>query len=68
MEAARLIATGEADVVLAGGVENMTRIPFLYRDGVKGVFTKAGMSKTAGQRVGALEECRGRSSSTPSSA
>ncbi|MGZ5429405.1 MAG: thiolase family protein, partial [Thermoanaerobaculia bacterium] len=34
VEAARLIATGEADVVLAGGVENMTQVPFLYRDGV----------------------------------
>ncbi len=54
VEAARLIATGEADVVLAGGVENMTRIPFLYRDSAKGVFAKAGMAKTAGQRIGAL--------------
>jgi acetyl-CoA acetyltransferase family protein len=54
VEAARLIATGEADVVLAGGVENMTQIPFLYRDSVKGVFAKAGMAKTAGQRIGAL--------------
>jgi acetyl-CoA acetyltransferase family protein len=54
VEAARLIATGEADVVLAGGVENMTRIPFLYRDSVKSVFAKAGMAKTTGQRLGAL--------------
>ena len=56
VEAARLIATGEADVVLAGGVENMTQIPFLYRNGVKEVFTKAGMSKTAGQRMSALSK------------
>ena len=34
VEAARLIATGEADVVLAGGVENMTQIPFLDRKSV----------------------------------
>jgi len=54
VEAARLVATGEADVVLAGGVENMTQIPFLYRDSVKGVFAKAGTAKTAGQRIGAL--------------
>ncbi len=54
VEAARLIAVGEADVVLAGGVENMTQIPFLYRESVKGVFAKAGMAKTAGQRLGAL--------------
>jgi len=56
VEAARLIATGEADVVLAGGVENMTQIPFLYRDGVKEVFAKAGMSKTTGQRVSAFSK------------
>ena len=69
VQAARLIATGEADVVLAGGVENMTQIPFLYRDGVKEVFTKAGMAKTRGPaRVGASRRCRGRTSSTRSSA
>jgi acetyl-CoA acyltransferase len=56
VEAARLIATGEAEVVLAGGVENMTQIPFLYRNGVKEVFTKAGMSKTTGQRVSAFSK------------
>ncbi|MEO6323654.1 MAG: thiolase family protein [Thermoanaerobaculia bacterium] len=54
VQAARLIQTGEADVVLAGGVENMTQIPFLYRDSVKAVFAKAGMAKSAGDRVGAL--------------
>ena len=56
VQAARLIAMGEADVVLAGGVENMTQIPFLYRNGVKEVFTKAGMSKTAGQRLSAFSK------------
>jgi acetyl-CoA C-acetyltransferase len=30
---ARAIALGEADVVLASGTENMSRIPFLYPDG-----------------------------------
>ena len=54
VQAARLIQTGEAEVVLAGGVENMTQIPFLYRDSVKAVFAKAGMAKSAGDRVGAL--------------
>jgi acetyl-CoA acetyltransferase family protein len=54
VEAARLIATGEAEVVLAGGVENMTQIPFLYRESVKRVFAKAGMAKTVSQRIGAL--------------
>ncbi len=56
VEAARLIATGEADVVLAGGVENMTRIPFLYRDSVKRVLTDVGMAKSAGQKLGAFRQ------------
>ncbi len=54
VEAARLIETGEADVVLAGGVENMSQIPFLYREKVKEVLTAAGMAKSAGQRVAAF--------------
>src|SRR6185436_3543735 len=54
VQAARLIQTGEADVVLAGGVESMSQIPFLYRDSVKDAFTRAGMAKSAGQRVGAF--------------
>jgi len=33
IEAARSVALGEADVVLAGGAENMSAIPFLYPDG-----------------------------------
>ena len=33
IEAARAVALGEAEVVLAGGAENMSRIPFLMPDG-----------------------------------
>lgn len=54
VQAARLIQTGEADVVLAGGVENMSQIPFLYRDSVKDALTEAGMAKSAGQKAGAF--------------
>ena len=56
VEAARLIETGEADVVLAGGVENMSQIPFLYREKVKEVLTAAGMAKSAGQRLSAFSK------------
>jgi acetyl-CoA acyltransferase len=56
VEAARLIGTGEADVVLAGGVENMSQIPFLYREKVKEVLTAAGMAKSAGQRLAAFSK------------
>ena len=54
VQAARLIQTGEADVVLAGGTENMTQIPFLYRDRVKEVFARAGTAKSAKARVAAF--------------
>src|SRR5262245_20278045 len=33
IEAARAVALGEAECVLAGGAENMSQIPFLYPDG-----------------------------------
>ena len=54
VQAARLIQVGEAGVVLAGGVENMSLIPFLYREGVKQALTAAGMAKTTGARVKAF--------------
>ncbi len=54
VEAARLIRAEEAEVVLAGGTESMSQIPFLYRDRVKEAFTKAGMAKSAGDRIAAL--------------
>jgi len=54
----RLIQTGEADVVLAG-TENMSRsVPL--REKVKAVFTKAGMSKTAKDRIGPGRDAVGR--------
>jgi len=54
VQAVRLIQTGEAEVVLAGGTENMSQIPFLYRDRVKDVLTKAGTAKSATKRLGAF--------------
>src|SRR6185436_9971459 len=54
VEAARLIQTGEAEVVLAGGVENMSQIPFLYRDSVKEALTKAGTAKSAADKATAF--------------
>ncbi len=54
VQAARLIQTGEAEVVLAGGVESMSQIPFLYRDSVKAVFAEVGMARTLGARLSAF--------------
>ena len=54
VQAARLIQTGEADVVLAGGVENMTLIPFIYRERAKAALAEIGMARTTGARIAAF--------------
>jgi acetyl-CoA acyltransferase len=56
VQGTRLIRTGEASVILAGGVENMSQIPFLYREPVKAALTEAGMAKTAGARLKAFSK------------
>ncbi len=56
VEGARLIRTGEASVILAGGVENMSQIPFLYREPVKAALTAAAMAKSAGARLKAFSK------------
>jgi acetyl-CoA acyltransferase len=56
VQGARLIRTGEASVILAGGVESMSQIPFLYREPVKAALTEAGMAKTAGARLKAFSK------------
>jgi acetyl-CoA C-acetyltransferase/acetyl-CoA acyltransferase len=54
VQAARLIRTGEAKLVLAGGVESMSLVPFLYREPVKAALAAAGTARTLGARLGAL--------------
>ncbi|MFN7989042.1 MAG: thiolase family protein [Thermoanaerobaculia bacterium] len=56
VQAARLVQTGEADVVLAGGTESMSLIPFLYREDVKAVLVEAGMARSAGARLAAFKK------------
>jgi acetyl-CoA acyltransferase len=56
VQATRLIRTEEARVVLAGGVENMTQIPFLYREPVKAALVAAGMAKTTSARLKAFSK------------
>jgi len=51
VQAARLIQTGEARVVLAGGVESMSQIPFLYREPAKAALAAVGTSRSSGQRL-----------------
>ena len=56
VQGTRLIQTGEASVVLAGGVECMSQIPFLYREPVKAALTEAAMAKSAGARIKAFSK------------
>lgn len=51
VQAARLIQSGEARVVLAGGVESMTQIPFLYRERAKAALAAVGTARSFGQRL-----------------
>ncbi len=58
--AAQLVQLGEARVVVAGGVESMSRIPLLYNDEATERFLRLGKAKTLWQRLGALLSFRPR--------
>ncbi len=51
VQAARIIQAGESEVVLAGGVENMSLIPFMYAEAVKQALTEAGMAKSPADKL-----------------
>ncbi|MCC6129785.1 MAG: thiolase family protein [Acidobacteria bacterium] len=51
VQGARLIQTGEADVVLAGGAESMSLIPFLYSEPVKQALTQVGMARSPADKL-----------------
>ncbi|MBN8555288.1 MAG: thiolase family protein [Deltaproteobacteria bacterium] len=57
-QAARMIRTGEADVVVAGGTESMTQIPLLLSEPMKSVFMGMAFSKTIGQKLMNLSQLR----------
>ena len=52
------VASGQADLVVAGGVESMSRIPLHVSDGMTKVFERLMRAKTPLQRVGALATFR----------
>jgi acetyl-CoA C-acetyltransferase/acetyl-CoA acyltransferase len=58
--AARLIQLGEARVVLAGGTESMSRIPFLYNDDATALYLRLSRAKKWWQRLGTLFRFRPR--------
>jgi len=59
-QAATLIRAGEAHVVVAGGAESMSAIPFLFRDAGKEIFLAAGRAKSGWARLAAFTRLRPR--------
>jgi acetyl-CoA acyltransferase len=54
------IATGQADVVLAGGVEVLSDVPILHSRRMSEILVAASRAKSLGQRLGALGRIRPR--------
>jgi acetyl-CoA acetyltransferase family protein len=59
-EAARLIATGEAQVVVAGGTESMSQLPLLFGDEAKALFIGMSRARSLGQRAALASQFRPR--------
>jgi acetyl-CoA acetyltransferase family protein len=60
VDAALRIESGQADLILAGGVESMSRIPFLYLPETQDLFMQAMRAKSALQRLRILLRLRPR--------
>src|SRR5262249_27354874 len=58
--AAQLVQLGEAKVVLAGGSESMSQIPFLYNGEATDLFLRLGRAKTLWQRLSTMLRFRPR--------
>ncbi len=57
-QAAMLISTGRAEVVVAGGTESMSQIPLLLSEEMKGVFMGFAFAKNIAQKLLALSKLR----------
>ncbi len=60
VEAAYRIAAGQAEAILAGGIESMSNIPFLYSRESQEVFTEVFTAKDAPSRIAAAARFRPR--------
>jgi len=60
INAAQSIRTGEAQLVVAGGVESMTNLPFFLSKGTQDILTQFQRSKNLRSRIKALARVRGR--------
>ena len=58
--AADRIASGEADAILAGGVESMSNIPLLFSRQAQDAFTQLFTAKTTGAKLAAIARFRPR--------
>jgi len=59
-QAARLIDAGQARIVVAGGVESMSNVPFLVTDGLKDILTDVSRAKGLAARLAAWSRLRPR--------
>ena len=60
VQAHERIASGNADLILAGGTESMSQIPLLVSEGMTRAFERSARSKTLMQRVGAFAAVKAR--------
>ncbi|MBI3450840.1 MAG: thiolase family protein [Acidobacteria bacterium] len=60
IHAARLIELGEAEVVVAAGVESMSSIPLFFREEAREIFLAAGRAKSIPARAAILSRLRPR--------
>ena len=59
-DAASLIETGGAEIVVAGGAESLSRIPILVSDRLSGALVKASRARSLGARLRAFRKVRPR--------
>jgi acetyl-CoA acyltransferase len=60
VQAHERIAAGHADLILAGGTENMSQIPLIVSEGMTRAFERSSRAKSIGQRLGAFAAVRPR--------
>jgi len=60
VQAHERVAAGHADLILAGGTENMSQIPLLVSQGMTRAFERSARAKSIGQRLGAFAGVRPR--------
>jgi len=58
VQAHERIAAGHAELIVAGGTENMSQIPLLVSEGMTRVFERAARAKSLGEKVGAFAGVR----------